>query len=235
MAVFDFDKVDEYVQNERGTLNFFKLADDGYQAKVRFMYGPGEIFQGYSVHNVSKEPGKNKFIPCLREPGQPLDVCPLCAAGVPTMAQYFIPLFVISTTKCINGVLQQEEPINQVLIFQRGKTFKGSLESAIRQSKGTPLVSNVFNIVRSGKAGNTDTKYMVEHLSNDNTTLDMLPERPEIVGSFLLPNVTYEEMYSYIPQQPVQGIQPRVIQTQTAVPNQYGTSQYTQAPTRPPF
>lgn len=213
MARFNFDQVDEYVQ-EKGGINFFKLADDGYQAKVRFMYGPGEVFEGYSVHNVSSESGKNKFVPCLREPGQPLDVCPLCAAGVPTMAQFFLPLYVISITKCVNGFLQQEEPINAVLIFQRGKTFKGSLESAIRQSKGTPLVSNVFNIVRSGKTGNTDTKYMVEHISTDNTTLEMLPERPTILGSYILPDLKYDELLKFVPNNQGSGVVPRAITNQ---------------------
>lgn len=228
MAVFNFDQVDDYVQNEKGSINFFKLQDNSWQAKVRFMYGPGEVFQGYSVHNIGDQ--KSKFVPCLRELGQPLDSCPLCAAGVPTQAVFFIPLYVISITKCINGVLQPEEPINQVMVFQRGKTFKGSLESVIRQSKGTPIVSNIFNLVRNGKAGDTQTMYVVEHLGTDNTTLESLPERPEILGSPILPNVTYEEMLGMTPQKMPQGVMPRQIQMQQPTQG-YGY----QAPVKPPF
>ena len=213
MAVFNFDQVDEYVQSERSTINFFKLQDDGWQAKVRFMYGPNETFQGYSVHNISNEQGRPKYVPCLRELGQPLDSCPLCASGSPTVAQFFIPLYVISVTEKINGKLQPEKPVNEVMIFQRGKQFKGSLDSAIRQSGGTPLVNNIFNIVRNGKAGTTGTTYSVEFISRDNTTLDSLPERPEILGSFLLPDMKYDEMLTLVngQNQMVSGVMPRMV------------------------
>ena len=195
MAVFNFDQADDYVQ-EKSSINFFKLQDNGWQAKVRFMYGPGEVFQGYSVHNIGTD--RNKFVPCLKELGQPLDVCPLCKAGIPVMVQFFIPLYVISISKCINGVMQPEEEVNQVMVFQRGKQFQGSLASAIRQCKGTPLVNNVFNIVRNGKAGDTGTTYVLEHFSTDGTTLDMLPERPEVYGSYVLPDWKYEDMIQHL-------------------------------------
>lgn len=213
MAVFNFDQADNYVQQDRTGINFFKLQDHGWQAKVRFMYGPGEIFQGYSVHNVGTD--RNKYVPCLKEPGQPLDVCPLCKAGMPVVVQFFIPLYVISISKCINGMLQAEEPVEQVMIFQRGKQFGGSLSSALRQCKGTPLVSNIFNIVRNGKAGSTDTTYMVEHVSTDNMTLAELPERPQVLGSYILPDLKYDEMFQYINQAPAQSmVTPRQVSAQ---------------------
>ena len=229
MAVFNFDQVDDYVQGERGSISFFKLQDHGFQAKVRFMYGPGETFQGYSVHNIGTD-GKNKYVPCLREPGQPLDTCPLCNAGMGTQAIFFIPLYVISITKCINGRLQQEEEVNQVMVFQRGKTFAGSLASAVRQSAGTPLVSNIFNIVRNGKAGDTQTNYVVEFVNRDNTTLESLPERPEILGSFVLPDMKYQEMAELVAQRAAvpQGVMPRQV-----VANNYQTGNY-QAPNTAP-
>lgn len=233
MAVFNFDQVNEYVQNEGNGLSFLKLQDDGWQAKVRFMYGPGETFQGYSVHNVSGEQMKSKFIPCLREVGQPLDVCPLCKAGVPLQAQFFIPVFVISITKCINGVLQPEEAVNQVMIFQRGKTFQGSLASAVRQTGGSPLVNNVFNIVRNGKAKDPKTTYIVEFVNRDSTTLESLGERPQVFGSPILPDVKYEEMGQYLPQNTgmPQGVMPRTV---AANPYAQPTQQTYQAPTQAP-
>lgn len=198
MAQFNFDQVDEYVQSQGEGFTFLKLQDHNWSAKVRFMYGPGETFQGFSVHNISPDPRRPKYVPCLRELGQPLDVCPLCKAGSSVTAQFYIPVYVISITKCINGVTQAEEPVNQVMLFQRGKTFQGALSSAIRQSAGTPLVNNIFNIVRNGKAQNLDTTYMVEFFSRDNVSLNDLPERPVVLGSYILPEMTFEKMTALI-------------------------------------
>ena len=67
MAVFNFDDVNQIEDSiqSRTTFNFFKLQDDGWQAKVRFMYGPGESIKGYIVHNISKEERKPKYVECL--------------------------------------------------------------------------------------------------------------------------------------------------------------------------
>ena len=198
MAVFNFDQMDNYIQTNSDNISFLKLADDKWSAKIRFMYGPGETFQGYSVHKICTDPTKPKFVPCLREAGQPLDVCPLCNSGNPAMAQFYIPVYVISVTKCINGVTQAEEVVNQAMLLQRGKTFAGCLASAVRQSAGTPLVNNVFNIVRNGRAKDTSTTYLLEFVSRDNTSLNDLPERVEALGTYILPNVNYNEMLTMV-------------------------------------
>lgn len=204
MAVFKFDQVDEYVQgnNSDNKINFLKLQDDGWYAKVRFMYGPGEIFEGISVHNVSQDPQKPKFVPCLRELNQPLEVCPLCNSGSKVIAQYFLYVYVISIVSNIRGVTQ-EQPVNQVYIFQRGKTFKGILDSILRQCAGTPIVNNIFNIVRSGKAGDQQTKYLVEFVGRDEIDINSLPPKPQILGSYILPQVDYNTMLEkYVNKQP---------------------------------
>ena len=218
MAVFNFDQVENYVQDDKKEFEFLKLQDDQWFAKVRFMYGEGETFQGYSVHNVSTDPKRPKYIPCLREPGQSLDVCPLCAANNTTVAQYYIPIYVISITKVINGIPQPEEVVNKPMLFQRGKTFQGAMASAIRQSQGTPLVNNVFNIVRSGRANDLKTSYMVEFVGRDNTTLKQLPEKLNVLGSAILPEVTAQEMVAkYLQPQAQQpaGIMPRTVSANT--------------------
>lgn len=218
MAVFDFNQADQYVEKASG-INFLKLEDDGWQAKIRFMYGANEIPQGYTVHKVTTKDNKVKFIPCLRELNQPIDTCPLCKSGNAYQVQFFLPVYVISLTKCIDGVLQAEEQINQPMVFQRGKTFQGAIQSAIRQSKGQPLVNTVFNLVRNGKARSKDTTYSVEYFNTDNTTLENLPPRIDIVGSNIVPNVTYEAMFEYINQP--SGIVTRQVQY-TSPQQEYG-------------
>lgn len=219
MATFTFDKVNDYVPEERNNdsnkISFLKLQDDGWFAKVRFMYGPGETFTGYSAHNVAEGTNRPKYVPCLREPGQPLDVCPLCKAGNKVVAQYFIPVYVISITSNVRGVTQ-EEPVGGVFLFQRGKTFSSIISSIVRQCNGTPIVNNVFNLVRSGKAGDKNTTYLVEYVGRDSVGLDSLPPAPQILGSYILPNVDYNTMmekYIVGNQQPVQNIvTPRTVQ-----------------------
>lgn len=195
MAVFKFDEVDQLVQESDNKINFLKLQDDGWYAKVRFMYGLNETFEGYTVHNVSDDPRKPKYVPCLRGLNQPLDTCPLCANGSKVVAQFFIPVYVISIVSNVRGV-EQEQAVNQVMLFQRGATFKGVLQSVIRQTLNTqkPIVSSVFNLVRNGKAGDMKTSYTAEYVGTDNTTLDQLPERPQILGSYILPEVDYNTM-----------------------------------------
>ena len=67
----------------------------------------------------------------------------------------------------------------RLALLQRGKTFAGCLASAVRQSAGTPLVNNIFNIVRNGRAKDTSTTYLLEFVSRDNTSLNDLLERVE--------------------------------------------------------
>lgn len=195
MAVFNFDEVDQFVQESDNKINFLKLQDDGWYANVRFMYGLGEIFQGQSVHNVSDDPKRPRYVPCLRGLNQPLESCPLCAKGTKITAQFFIPVYVHSIVTNVRGV-EQEQPVEQVMLFQRGSTFKGALQAVIRntQSTGKPIVSSVFRLVRNGKAGDQKTNYTVEYVRTDDVTLEQLPKRPEVLGSYILPEVDYQTM-----------------------------------------
>lgn len=215
MATFDFDKVDDYVQSQGEGFKFLKLADHNWSAKVRFMYGPGEIFQGHTTHNISTEPRKTKNVLCLREAGDPIEKCPLCSAGNIVTVQFYLPVYVISITECINGRLQPEKPVNEVMLFQRGKTFSGCLQSIVRQSQGTPIVNNIFNIVRNGKAGDMQTTYLVEFAGRDNIGLQDLPERPQVLGSYLLPEYDYTKMLEVVngTNNASSGVMPRTIQS----------------------
>ena len=196
MAEFSLDDMNQVVNENEGKIEFLKLKDDGWYAKVRFMYGPGEAIQGQTVHNIA-EPGSTrpKYVPCLRGVGQPLDTCPLCKAGSKTTCQFFVPVYVISIVSNVRGV-QQEEPVGRVMLFQKGTTFGAALKSVVRQVQNTkmPIVSCVFNLVRNGKEGDQKTVYTCELVGTDNTTLEMLPPRIEAKGSYILPNLTPEEM-----------------------------------------
>lgn len=229
MAVVNFDELEQFTTNNDNKINFLKLQDDGWYANVRFMYGPGESFQGFSVHNVSQDPTRPKYVPCLRGLNQPLDVCPLCKNGSKVNVQFYIPVYVVSIVTVVNGV-QQEQPMNSVMLFQRGTTFKGCIQSVLRSTSATgkPIVSSLFRLVRSGKAGDKGTQYIVEYAGTDETTLEQLPERPQILGSYILPDLDYNAMMEkYVNPQPAaatpanvpSGIQPRTINANTFAGN----------------
>ena len=217
MAGFKFDEVDQFVQENDSKINFLKLQDDGWYAEVRFMYGPGEIFEGQTVHNVSEDPKRPRYVPCLRGLNEPLESCPLCASGSKINAQFFIPVFVHAIVSNLRGVESRQE-VNQVMLFQRGSTFKGALQAVIRNTNGTgkPIVSSVFRLVRNGKAGDQKTNYSVEYVGTDDTTLEQLPQRPEILGSYILPKVDYQTMVEkYVNKTststPAAAVQPRTL------------------------
>lgn len=248
MAVFRFDEVEDYVQDTDGKINFLNLKDDGWYAKVRFMYGPGEMFEGQSVHNVAEQGKMPRYVSCLRQVGQPLESCPLCANGSKVGAQFFIPVFVISIVSVVRGV-EQEEMVNRPMIFQKGTTFKGCMQSVVRQTSATnkPIVSSIFRLVRNGKAGDQKTNYSVEIIGTDDVTLEQLPARPVVLGSYILPNPTFEEMNEkYIkggatqaPTQAAPSITPRTINANTFAGNTVVNSTtpqpaYNQAPTQAP-
>ena len=219
MAGFDFNQVDQFVQENDSKIEFLKLQDDGWYAKVRFMYGQGEIFRGETVHNVSEDPTKPRYVACLREEGQPVDACPLCASGAKLTAQFYLPVYVQSIVANING-REEERPVGRVQLFQRGATFKGQLQAVLRNAPSDkPIVSSMFRIVRNGKARDPKTTYTVEFMGADDVTLENLAPRPQIVGSYILPKLTPQEMTDkYINKtvstQP-EGIQPRIVNANT--------------------
>ena len=234
MAGFKFDEVDQFVPESDNKINFLKLQDDGWYAKVRFMYGPGEVFEGQTVHNVSDDPKKPKYVPCLRGAGQPIESCPLCASGAKVTAQFFMPVYVISIVSNVRGV-EHEEPVGKTMLFQRGTTFSGPIKSVVRQAtmQNKPIVSCVFNLVRNGKAGDPGTNYSVELVSADNTTLDMLPPRPEILGSYILPIIDYQTMTEKYVNKTTSSARPADIQPRTTAVNSFagaGVGGYQQAP-----
>jgi len=241
MAGFDFNQVDQFVQESDNKITFLKLQDDGWYAKVRFMYGPNEMFRGETVHNIAEDTTKPRYVSCLREEGQPIDTCPLCANGAKIAAQFFIPVYVQSIVSVVSGV-EQEQPVGQVMIFQRGATFKGALQSVIRQTgnTGKPIVSSMFRLVRNGKAKDPKTNYTVEYMGTDDVTLEQLPPRPEVVGSYILPKPTYQEMIDkYINGAATQqtkpaDIQPRSLSASTFAGNSLGFGQPAPAPAPTP-
>lgn len=181
MGRFSYEEADNY---GNGGSNFLTLKNDKDTVRVRFMYNFLEDIEGYAVHEVNVG-DKKKYVNCLREYNEPKSVCPLCAENSTQKAKLYIPVYV------------EDEGV--VKVWERGKTFFAKLSSLCTRytDEKTPLVANVFEIERNGKAGDTKTTYEVYQLESDDTRLEDLPEVPEILGSIIL-DKTAEEMEEFL-------------------------------------
>lgn len=178
MAKFNANEIENYGGNGGG--GFFSLKNDKDVATVRFMYNTLEDIQGYAVHEVEVD-GKKRYVNCLRNYNDPVDMCPLCAARYRVLAKLFVLLY--------------DEDAGEVKVWDRGKTFMSKLSSLC--SRYNPLVATPFEIERNGKKGDTNTTYETFALETDNTTLEDLPEIPELLGTLIL-DKTFEELEYFL-------------------------------------
>lgn len=167
MAKFNAKDADNY--GGQGGGGFFSLKNDKDVATVRFMYNTLGDVEGYAVHEIELD-GKKRYVNCLREYNEPLDVCPLCADKYKVLAKVFVHVY--------------DEETQEVKVWDRGKTFFSKLSSLC--ARYNPLVSTPFEIERNGKKGDTSTTYETYALQTDDITLDDLPEVPELLGSLIL-------------------------------------------------
>jgi hypothetical protein len=177
MARFKADEVDRY--GGQGGGGYFSLKNDGDVAKIRFLYTGIDDVEGLSVHRV--EIGdKKRYVNCLREYNDPVDVCPFCRERMFTTAKLFIPVYNIDEDK--------------VQIWERGKKFFGKMSSLC--SRYPNIVSHIFEIERNGKAGDTSTTYEPYEVGQDDTEIDDF-EVPEVVGTVVL-DKTAEDMEYFL-------------------------------------
>lgn len=176
MSRFNFDEAENYGGTGGG--GFFSLKNDKDVARVRFMYGSIEDVQGDAVHEVEID-GKKRYVSCLRSYNEPLSECPFCNARMLQKAKLFVPLYDVDA--------------DRVVTWERGKKFFSKIASLC--ARYPDIVSHVFEIERNGKAGSKETTYEIYEVSDDNTTLEDLPELPNITGGIVLEKSAQEMEY----------------------------------------
>lgn len=176
MARFGVQDVDNY---GGGNNNFFTLADDKQTAQIRFLYNDINDIEGVSLHEVQVGNG-TMDVECLRLYNDPVDKCPLCAAGYQVKAKIFVPVY--------------DEKTGESKIWSRGKRFIQKLSSLC--TRYNPLVNTVFEVERNGKKGDTNTTYEMYNISTDNARLEDFPEVK--AEGLAFQSKTYEEMESYL-------------------------------------
>lgn len=174
--------------------NYFSLKDDGDTAKIRFLLNNINDLQGVAVHEV--QIGDKKYdVECLRSYNEPVDNCPLCAAGFKQNAKLFIPIY--------------DETSKESKIWTRGRTFFKKLSSLC--ARYNPLVSTVIEVERVGKKGDTSTDYQFYPCNTDNAKLTDFPEVKAEGSCFQTKSYkelqTYLETGSFGEEQPVQNTQ----------------------------
>ncbi len=180
MARFNANQADNYGGNGGG--GFFSLQNDGDQAQVRFMYDSIEDVEAFSVHTIThpNNPKASLYVNCLREYNDPVDMCPFCKAQVATQVKLFIPVFDVEsgTTKT----------------WDRGKKFIPRISSICNRYPNDSIASHIFTIERNGAKGDTSTTYEIWETEQDDTTLEDLPELPNVP----VKNKTAEDMEYYL-------------------------------------
>ena len=178
MARVSYEDSEKYFSGSGS--DWVQLKNDGDVARVQFMLNSIDDIPIFSTHRV-KIGDKERYVDCLRNPHDPIDACPFCAAGMPAKAVRFIIMF------------QHDD--QKVKIWERGRQFISKLQGLI--NRYNPLEEKVFEIERHGKAGDTGTKYEIYPLDGvDSVNLDEV-EMPELEGTLILQK-SFEDMEYFL-------------------------------------
>lgn len=142
----------------RPRIGFFSLKNDKDQAVVRLMVDSTDDFDIVSGHRMTIG-GFSRMVGCLRDDAkEPMDNCPLCAAGKRLETKFYIHL--------IQYVRDDEGKIvAQPKVWERSTAYMGTLSNLINEYG--PLSDNIFKITRNGAKGDTSTSYDITYCKPD--------------------------------------------------------------------
>lgn len=178
MARVSYEESEKYFSGTGS--DWFQLKNDGDVARVQFMLNSIDDIPIFPTHKV-RVGDKDRYVDCIRNPEDPIDACPFCAAGMRASAVRFVVMY------------QHED--GKVKIWERGRQFISKLQGLI--NRYSPLDQKVFEVERHGKAGDTNTKYEIYPLDGvDPVVIDDI-EMPELEGTLILQK-TFEDMEYYL-------------------------------------
>lgn len=192
-----FDTAVSTMQNENNnntnSVKIFSLKNDGDEAIVRILHDSVADFDILTTHPITVG-GKYRSISCLRNPHDPMDMCPLCKNGTKVQSKIFIHM--------IQYVTNQQGQIEAVpVVWERSLAYATKLKNDIDEYG--PLSNCIFKIRRNGKAGDMQTTYDMR-LGNPNMYNEA--NYPKVVDAFkdysvcgtLVLDKTFEEISSYL-------------------------------------
>ena len=177
-------EIDNYSPETGG---YFTLKNDGDSCRVRVLYESLNDVDGHCVHKVNLKVGGFKYVDCLREYSDPLDMCPLCSSkneeDRKLITKIWVPLYKVDS--------------GEAVLWERGKAFCKNVLYPLMVEKGEPFCGHTFTIERHGAAGDTNTTYEFIDNGVDDTVLDDFDEIPDPVGNLIVQK-TYEELEKFI-------------------------------------
>ena len=181
--------IEESEQYNQGS-SFFGLADDGDTAQVNFLIDNERDIEVYATHKIEVD-GSQQTVNCLREPGAPINDCPLCSAKHGVSIGVYVKLL-------HDGKLK---------IWNRGKRFYERIKNLCRRYK--PLASHLIEIERSGKKGDQNTTYDFYDIadgfdksikSKDDLLADFSDEEIKSIEIFgnIIKDYSFEQLEEYL-------------------------------------
>ena len=161
MGQIDFNTFKQNLQNNSNRNNntndqphgkyvgYFSLKNDKDQAVVRIMVDSPEQLKIMAIHRVTVG-GRLRAVNCMRNPSDPVDMCPFCAADKRLEYRVYIP--VIEYTRDDQGKI-----VPHARMWERSALYADTITNLINNYG--PLSDNIFKIVRNGEAGSKNTTY----------------------------------------------------------------------------
>ena len=182
MGRINYDDVDKYGGSDS---EFLKLENDGDMITAQLLVSDMEDVDIYACHQavVGKwDDGndKTRFVNCLRNYDDPLDVCPMCAAGLKTQVVMMLAM-----------VDQQDAKIK---IWNRGKTFIPKIKNLV--NRWGDMRMQPVDIIRNGKKGDKKTKYDIQVSPAKPIDISNY-EKPEFLGGYIM-DKSADEMHEYL-------------------------------------
>lgn len=142
---------------------------------VRFLCVNPKDIEIYSVHSVEVTVDgqkKSKAVDCLRAANEPVQMCPLCAAGNRPRARVYL--------------LLQDVQTGGILLWERSPKFLEKLDSLFDRyaQERCNFYDIIFDIERRGEKGDPKTEYDV--FFKQVNPLSELPELPQVMGKLVL-------------------------------------------------
>lgn len=181
MARINYEDVDKYGTDSE----FLKLQNDGDMVTAQLLISDMDDIDIYVCHNVEvgkwdNGNAKTRFVNCLRDYDDPLDVCPLCAAGLKQQVVMMLAMV--------------DHDDRKIKIWNRGKTFIPKIKNFI--NRWGDMTQKPVDIIRNGKKGDMSTTYDIQISPCEPIDVSQYT-KPKFLGGYILDKKP-QEMQTYL-------------------------------------
>lgn len=181
MARINYEDVDKYGTDSE----FLKLQNDGDMVTAQLLISDMDDIDIYVCHNVEvgkwdNGNSKTRFVNCLRDYDDPLDVCPFCAAGLKQQVVMMLAMV--------------DHDDGKIKIWNRGKTFIPKIKNFV--NRWGDMTQKPVDIIRNGKKGDMSTTYDIQISPSEPIDVSQYT-KPEFLGGYILDKKP-QEMQTYL-------------------------------------